>query len=142
MKRERALWNPQVLAKLSAGVWRDIQSPALSITPGTPSLRHRKYGNRPEKIDGITFDSQLEAKRYGELKLLLTAGQIQDLRIHHPWMLHVNGEKLGYYESDFDYLENGQRVIEDTKGIETTLYRWKRKHLFLEYGIHIRDIKA
>ena len=39
-----------------------------------------KYGNKKTVVDGITFDSRKEAKRYQELKLLEKAGEIKDLR--------------------------------------------------------------
>lgn len=101
-----------------------------------------KYGNTPTVVDGILFDSKLEAKRYGELKLLKMAGQIQDLKIHQKWDLHVHGIRIGYYESDFSYLENGMPVIEDCKGVPTPLYRWKKKHVEAQYGLTIREIKT
>jgi hypothetical protein len=102
----------------------------------------RKYGNEPTMMDGHYFDSKLEAKRYVELKLLLIAGEIHDLKVHQKWHLHVHGIRLGYYEDDFDYLENGQPVIEDVKGVLTPIYIWKKKHVFAEYGIRIREIRA
>lgn len=102
----------------------------------------RKYGNEPQVVDGHLFDSKLEAKRYGELKLLQMVGQIHDLKVHEVFDLHANGERLGYYEADFSYLEDGQRVIEDCKGVLTPLYRWKKKHLKAEYGINISEIKS
>lgn len=101
----------------------------------------RKYGNEPTMLDGHHFDSKLEAQRYVELKLLLIAGQIQDLKVHQKWYLHANGIRLGYYEADFNYLEKGKPVIEDVKGLPTTIYNWKKKHVFAEYGIHIREIR-
>lgn len=102
----------------------------------------RKFGNEPTVVDGVLFDSKLESKRYGELKLLKMAGQITDLEIHKSWFLHVHGVRIGYYESDFSYLEGGKQVIEDCKGVPTPLYRWKKKHLEAEYRIQIREIKT
>lgn len=102
----------------------------------------QKYGNQPCLVDGLAFDSKLEAKRYEELKLLQRAGQIQGLEFHVHWPLHVGELTLGYYESDFSYYENGQQVIEDCKGVSTPLYRWKKKHVFAQYHIEIREIKA
>lgn len=39
-----------------------------------------KYHNRKTVIDGITFDSAKEARRYMELKLLERAGEISNLQ--------------------------------------------------------------
>lgn len=101
-----------------------------------------KYGNVPTTVGKFKFDSQLEAKRFQELELLKKAGTIDKLQFHRHWDLHVNGQLIGYYEADFTYTENGETVIEDTKGFKTPLYRWKKKHLFAEYGIKIREINA
>lgn len=43
--------------------------------------RRRKMGNKPTQIDGIKFASLLEAKRYSELRLLVSAGRISDLKL-------------------------------------------------------------
>ena len=127
-----ARWSAQDLARVSSNLREHIQNP----------IAEPKYHNRPTTADGYTFDSKLEAKRYGELKLLLLAGAIHDLKIHLRWHLHVNHIEIGYYEADFTYQEGNQTVIEDTKGFKTPLYRWKKKHLLAEYGIEIREITA
>ena len=40
-----------------------------------------KYSNKKVLIDGITFDSKKEAKRYTELKILESAGEIINLEV-------------------------------------------------------------
>lgn len=121
----------------------DLARRSISVPGGIPPAKGaRKYGNTPTVIDGILFDSKLEARRYGELKLLKLAGSITDLKVHHRWYLHTNGVRLGYYEDDFSYLEDGKQVIEDCKGYCTPMYRWKKLHIHAEYGIHIREIAA
>jgi hypothetical protein len=125
-------WSVADLARRSVS----IQGTPLPLKP------RRKYSNEPAVVDGILFDSKLEVRRYGELKLLKMAGAITDLKIQQKWYLHVHGVKLGYYESDFSYLEDGKQVIEDCKGVKTPIYRWKKRHVHAEYGIHIREIKA
>jgi hypothetical protein len=40
-----------------------------------------KYGNRKTEIDGYLFDSQAEARRYKELKLMQAAGEIDTLEL-------------------------------------------------------------
>ena len=39
-----------------------------------------KYKNKKVSVDGIEFDSKLEANRYCELKLLQRANEIKNLR--------------------------------------------------------------
>jgi Protein of unknown function (DUF1064) len=137
-------WTPEQFERVTASVQQAIKAGVNTIVSGPPVTFRRapKYRNQITETDGHRFDSRLEAKRYRELKLLLAAGNIEKLRIHSKWYLHVNGQKIGYYESDFDYLENGQQVVEDCKGMRTALYQWKKKHLACEYGLHIREITA
>lgn len=100
-----------------------------------------KYKAKRTKVDGITFASKLEAKRYSELKVLENAGIIESLECHPAYELHApGGQKIGKYIADFRYRENGAEVIEDTKGFKTDLYRWKKKHVEAEHGIEVREI--
>ena len=46
-----------------------------------------KYGNRKAVIDGITFDSEREAHRYTELKILEKAGKITGLQLQREFEL-------------------------------------------------------
>jgi hypothetical protein len=39
-----------------------------------------KYRAKKQVVDGITFASQAEARRYGELKILQQAGKVSDLQ--------------------------------------------------------------
>ena len=99
-----------------------------------------KYHNRPVTIDGIRFDSQAEAARYGELKLLHQAGEIHKLRTHPRYTLldafEVKGVKYRaiVYEGDFEYIENGQVVCEDVKGKRTAVFNLKKKLFIKRYG--------
>ena len=105
-----------------------------------------KYGAMKQTVDGITFDSKKEATRYGELKLLQRASEIGGLRwqVEFPLtVLATDGELVGIgcYVADFVYTERGRvdLTIEDTKGFRTPLYRWKRKHVEVQYGITIKE---
>lgn len=108
-----------------------------------------KYHAKRIEIDGIKFDSQGEAKRYAQLKLAYDAGAISDLYFHRRWPLYVyettpdsNGVEhivshtcIGYYESDFDYVDlvTMENVIEDYKGFQTDIFKWKWKHMQAQY---------
>jgi hypothetical protein len=100
-----------------------------------------KYGARKVvTADGLRFDSQKEYARWGELQLLERAGRISDLSRQDRYPLHgPNGVKLAVYVCDFTYQEDGQIVIEDSKGVRTAMYRLKRRWLKAEYGIEIRE---
>lgn len=107
----------------------------------------KKYKNRKAVIDGIVFDSKKEARRYAELKLLQRAGKISNLRLQVPFELIPSQyidkkcvERAVTYRADFVYTENGQTVVEDTKGMRTKDYIIKRKLMLERYGIQIREI--
>ncbi len=96
-------------------------------------------------VDGITFASKAEARRYGELKLLEKVGEIENLGLQPTFKLSVNGVVIGKYVGDFDYwtapgITKGYYKVEDVKGVKTAMYRWKAKHMKAEHGITITEI--
>lgn len=105
----------------------------------TRNKGYNKYGNKKVFVDGYTFDSKKEARRYGELKLLLRAGKIKDLELQPKFELiptiRTEDETLRKvsYIADFKYidLESGKVVVEDVKGFKTDVYLLK-KRLFLQ----------
>jgi hypothetical protein len=134
-------WSHADLARVNARLQSQISAPLDVHGQELVDQRRSKYRNVPVTVDGYQFDSKLEAKRFKELELLQKGGAITKLEFHKHWDLHVGGIKLGYYESDFSYEEDGKTVIEDTKGVRTPIFAWKRKHVLAEYGIEIREIK-
>jgi len=94
-----------------------------------------KYGSKKTIVNGITFDSKLEAKRYCELKLLAKGGVIKDLQLQPSFELQPSFKKNGKtiraitYKADFSYYDNekAKKVIEDTKGFKTKDYLIKKK---------------
>lgn len=105
-------------------------------------MRRHKFGAVATVVDGHTFPSKAEARRYQELRLLEKAGQITKLRLQPRYDLHVNGQKIGEYRGDFEYtsLPTCARITEDVKGVKTPMYRWKKKHLKAEHGIDITEV--
>ncbi len=81
------------------------------------------------------FDSRAECRRGEELCLLEKAGEISDLRYQVKFKLHEAPRVT--LSIDFAYLENGQRILEDTKGIETREFRVKRIWLKEKYGYEV-----
>ena len=90
-----------------------------------------KYNNSKTVVDGITFDSKKEAKRYTVLRSLQEGGYIKDLALQVPFELvpKGNGERAVKYIADFTYydVEKNINVVEDVKGFKTDVYKLKRK---------------
>lgn len=88
-----------------------------------------KYRNQPVVVDGIRFASKAEARRYGELKLLERAGKIARLQCQPQFPIKINGALICTYVGDFAYyrISNDINVVEDVKGVETPVFRIKRK---------------
>jgi hypothetical protein len=77
-----------------------------------------KYGAKKTEVDGITFDSRLEARRYVQLKALQAAGEIHGLKLQPRYEFVVNGVRVGRYTPDFQYMDNeGDIHTEDAKGV-------------------------
>ena len=106
-----------------------------------------KYGAKKTSIDGIKFDSQKEANRYLDLLVLQKTGLIQDLHRQVRFELQPSYKKNGktvrpiYYVADFVYYDTfkGQKIVEDTKGYRTEIYKLKKK--LFEYKYPELEIK-
>lgn len=106
-----------------------------------------KYGNRKIIRDGIEFDSIKECQRYCELKLMQRAGLISNLQTQVSFELipaqRIDGkvvERAVNYIADFVYKQDGQKVVEDTKGFRTKDYILKRKLMLWVHNIRIREV--
>lgn len=104
-----------------------------------------KYRNRKTVVDGITFDSRKEAARWQELRWMEQCGIIYDLRRQVPYVL-IEGHRGQYrterkrvYIADFVYIEDGQEIVEDCKGVRTDTYKLKRALMLEKYGISIKE---
>ena len=117
-----------------------------------------KYRSKKIRLpDGVVFDSQKEYARWCELKLLARAGKIKDLQRQVKFVLipaqyepdtigKRGGVKRGKliereisYVADFCYIENGNPVVEDSKGFRTPEYKMKRKMMLYFHGIRIKE---
>ncbi len=125
-------------------------------------MKKTKYNSRKATIDGITFDSVKEARRYRELSLLEKAGMICHLERQRKYVLipaqyepvspeeYVKSkgkktkgkciERECSYVADFVYVQNGEIIVEDTKGFRTKDYIIKRKLMLYVYGIRIKEV--
>lgn len=94
-----------------------------------------KYHSKKVTVDGITFDSKREANRYCELKLLVKAGEITNLKLQPAFELIPRFRKNGkvyrktVYIADFSYFDTRtmKDVVEDAKGVKTPVYALKKK---------------
>lgn len=108
-----------------------------------------KYGAIKTTVDGIKFDSRAEAVRYTDLKIKQVAGAIKDLQLQPTFILaesvKFDGAKRAKpalrYVGDFSYIENGKRIVEDVKGMETPAFKIKRHLMKSIHGIDVRVTK-
>jgi hypothetical protein len=99
------------------------------ITP-EPEKKKTKYGNNRPVVDGICFDSQLEADKYSELKLSLHMGVIAGFCRQTQFILQegFGMAKPITYLADFVVFNlDGTYEIIDTKGFETETFKLKNK---------------
>lgn len=108
--------------------------------------KRRKYRNKPCEVDGIKFDSEKEARRYSELKILLKIGEIGLLERQKPFLLIEANEteRKCVYVADFVYwdVKTGKQVVEDVKSEATRklpVYIMKRKLMKSKYNIEIKE---
>lgn len=107
-------------------------------------MSYSKYGNKKVKEDGHRFDSLAEHRRYRELKLLVHAGEIEELGLQVRFDITLNGVPICAYLADFRYFDRTlQRwIYEDVKGVKTAVYRLKKKLVEAQYGIDVQEIEA
>jgi len=107
------------------------QEAAAQLAADTPKVNRQKYNAVKTEIDGITFDSKAEAKRYAELVRLLRANLIADLETQPKFVLQKsftdcrgNRHRAITYTADFQYRNCGDgkfySVVEDVKGGKAT----------------------
>lgn len=122
----------------------------------------QKYKNKKVEIDGILFDSTKEGKRYLVLKQALDKGKIQDLQLQVKYELipSIKEEYVEHlktkdkiktrtlqlpitYTCDFQYMKDGELVVEDVKASPKMLpkeFTLKEKLMFWKYRIKIRKV--
>lgn len=103
-------------------------------------------------MNGVTFDSRKEARRYGELLLMQRADSISDLRRQVTFELvpKQRDPRGGYmrsvkYIADFVYYDRrlGKTVVEDVKSDATRklqAYVIKKKLMLQVHGIRITEV--
>lgn len=121
---------PQLSNTLAANLKRiDSASAPLKV--------RNKYGNTRTEVEGVSFDSKREAKRWKELRLLLRTGMLKWLGRQVEFILP--GGII--YKADFVYIQahTDDLHIEDSKGVRTPEYKLKAK-LMKERGYTIVEV--
>ena len=99
-----------------------------------------KYKNIKVKLDGITFDSKKEAVHYAYLKSLEKRGIITDLKLQTKLDFKIDGKKIFTYKPDFEYNDEFGHHIVDVKGVQTPVFKLKKKLIEAQYKIKIEII--
>lgn len=99
-----------------------------------------KYKNVKVKLDGITFDSKKEAVHYAYLKSLEKRGIITDLQLQTKLDFKIDGKKIFTYKPDFEYNDEFGHHIVDVKGIQTPVFKLKKKLIEAQYNTEIEII--
>ena len=132
--------------------------------------RKHKYNAQKIVINGNTFDSQKEAKRYQELLLLERAGKIANIQVHTTYEIvptiwyckqyhyfsfgkkeceaPVCTQRRLTYTDDFSYDKVGHsnRIVEDVKGCRSKknkayqTFLKKKRLMKIIYGIDVQEI--
>ena len=136
---------------------KDAQAQVMAKMAVQEVKKRSKYGNRKVVRDGIKFDSEREAARFGELKVLRAMGKIRNLRLQANFTLvegykTIEGKRIKpmVYRADFTYERaaepdcNGTVYwlceVEDAKGMKTKDYLLKKKLMQDKYNITIREV--
>lgn len=122
----------------AGGMMGNITSEEYRSLSTAPKRRH-KYNAKPIIVDGIRFASKAEGRYYSALKLREKAGEVANVRMQEPFILSVNGKLITTYRADFvfhDLKENRERVV-DVKGVQTDVFRIKKKLMRAIHGIEI-----
>jgi Protein of unknown function (DUF1064) len=109
-----------------------------------------KYKAVKTTINGIKFDSKAEARRYSELKLLEREGQISGLELQPSFIIAPSvkfaaskrAKPALKYIADFAYTDfQGNKIIEDVKGMLTPAFKIKQHLMMSVLGIDVKVTK-
>lgn len=106
----------------------------LGIISG--SGKASKYHARKVTVDGVKFDSQLEADYYCELKLRQRAGEIDGFSRQARFVLTYGDDQTRATEYVCDFVvfyPDGHYEIIDCKGMKTDIFKLKEKMFKAKY---------
>ena len=95
----------------------------MSKRPAMGSTRAK----RTVAADGREFPSKAEAARWDYLRMLYRGKQISDLWAQPEYVVFQKGPVSIRYTPDFGYIQNGETILEEVKGMADTAYLLRRK---------------
>ena len=116
------------------------------------AAKRNKFNAQKVEMDGMTFDSKKEHKRYIELKAMQQRGEIFGLEHHTKFELapktKIEGEKrakpaLRYFADFTYYMISGEYIVEDVKSAATrklASYRTKKHLMKTVFNIDVREV--
>lgn len=116
------------------------------------TAKRNKFNAQKIELDGMTFDSKKEHKRYIELKAMQQRGEIFGLEHHTKFELapkrKLEGEKrakpaLRYFADFTYYISTGEYIVEDVKSAATrklASYRNKKHLMKTVLNIDVREV--
>ncbi|MDI9720514.1 DUF1064 domain-containing protein [Acinetobacter junii] len=116
------------------------------------AAKRNKFNAQKIELDGMTFDSKKEHKRYIELKAMQQRGEIFGLEHHTKFELapktKLEGEKrvkpaLRYFADFTYYISTGEYIVEDVKSAATrklASYRNKKHLMKTVFNIDVREV--
>ena len=97
-----------------------------------------KYNNVKCTYNGFKFDSIGERNRYKTLELLQLAGEISELKTQVKFPIVINNVKICSYIADYTYNDKqGNYIVEDFKGVQTSIFKLKKKLMLAIHGIEV-----
>jgi hypothetical protein len=114
------------------------EDPPPEIADDSSGRRRNKFNAQKVQRDGFTFDSKAEAEFYNNLVVAQSAGVVDYFLCQVPFRL-PGGVK---YLVDFQIFEaNGNVRYVDVKGMETPMFRLKKKQVEALYPVKIEVFK-
>lgn len=115
-------------------------SPFTSAAAPSQKAWKNKYRAQPVVTDEGRFASKKEYADWCQLKLREKAGLITHLQRQVKFDLSVNAQLVTTFIADAVFFENGKRVVVDSKGVQTPVYRLKKKLMRALLNIEVQEI--
>lgn len=97
---------------------------------------HHKFHAKPTEFNGIKFASKKEAEYYRQLLIRQRIGEVLFFLRQAPF--HLPGE-IRYIVDFVEFLADGTVHFVDVKGMETPIYKTKKKMVEAIYPIEIEN---
>lgn len=104
--------------------------------------RKSKYKNKATQCDGFTFDSIVERDYYVHLKAQQKNNSVAMFLRQVPFHIVCNDESVCKYVCDFQvFYTDGLVEFVDVKGVETDIFKIKKKLVEAQYPLEIKLVK-